>query len=108
MKPVILDDDAAFEDVLAKSKRFTLRGCEEEGTITIPKTLFNFMYNISGYCTDSTEKTLFNNRKAMLEALDLFYKILDEQLHFKMSDIEYAKSFDADTSVNSKETEIKK
>lgn len=75
-------DEPTFEESLKASKRFTFRGCEEEGFIAIPKTLFNFMLNVSAYCTDSeaNEEGFYNNKKAMFEALDLFYKALDERL----------------------------
>ena len=71
-----------FAENLKKSKRFTFRGCEENGAVAIPKTLFNFMLNISAYCTDevANEEGFFKNKGAMFEALDLIYQALDEQL----------------------------
>ena len=89
------EDEPTFEDSLAESKLFTLRGCEEKGEITIPKTLFNFIYNVSAYCTDSeaNDKKIFDNKEAMFEALDLIYKVLDEQLHSRISNIEWEKAF---------------
>ena len=70
--------ELSFQETIAKSKRFTLRGCEEEGNFRISKTLANFIYNISGYCTDPSEKTLYNEPKVMFEALDLIYKAFNE------------------------------
>ena len=72
------EDEPNFQETLAKSKRFTMRGCTEEGKFRISKNLANFIYNISGYCTDPSEKTLYNKPKAMFEALDLIYKAFDE------------------------------
>jgi hypothetical protein len=66
-----------LEHGLKKSKYWTIEGCEAEGTITIPKTFFNFMQNISGYCTDKTE-FYFNNPEAMFEALNLIWKGLND------------------------------
>lgn len=53
---------------------------EKYETVTIPKNLVRFLWNISGSCTDTSEKGLYKNRKAMFEALDIIYKALDEHL----------------------------
>lgn len=71
--------EQAVEEKLEEQIYFTLRGCRGTGTVEIPKTLFNFIYNISGTCTDSNEtEDYYKNPRAMFVALDLIYIVLDE------------------------------
>lgn len=53
---------------------------EKDESVVIPKNIARFLWNISGCCTDPSDKGLYNNRKAMFEALDIIYKALDEHL----------------------------
>ncbi len=72
-------DEPTFEESLKENIYFTTRGCEERGSIKIDKTLFNFIYNISGMCTDKGEtEDYFKNPRAMFVALDLIYKAFNE------------------------------
>lgn len=71
--------EQTFEEKLEENIYFTLRGCSGKGTVQIPKTIFNFIYNISGTCTDSNEtEDFYMNPRAMFVALDLIYVALDE------------------------------
>lgn len=59
---------------------------EKDESVVIPKNIARFLWNISGCCTDPSDKGLYNNRKAMFEALDIIYKALDE--HFEIHNCE--------------------
>jgi len=71
--------EKSFEEKLDENIYFTLRGCKENGTVKVPKTIFNFVRNIAGECTDShSGPDFYKNPRAMFVALDLIYSVLDE------------------------------
>jgi hypothetical protein len=73
------EDEPDFQQSLKDNLYFTIRGTEEKGSIRLDKTLFNFIYDIAGTCTDPNETPdYYNNPRAMFVALDLIYKALDE------------------------------
>lgn len=77
-------DEPDFQETVNKSEfwEFDPECKFEKGeTVTMPKNVVRFLWNISGCCTDPSDKGLYNNRKAMFEALDIIYKAIDESIH---------------------------
>jgi hypothetical protein len=77
------EDEADFQTTVNESEYWEFDpnlNFEKDETVTMPKNLVRFLWNISGCCTDSADKGLYNNRKAMFEALDIIYKALDEEM----------------------------
>ena len=77
------EDEPTMQETLDQSEYWVFDpdlNFEKDETVTIPKNLVRFLWNISGSCTDTSEKGLYKNRKAMFEALDIIYKALDEHL----------------------------
>ena len=69
----------SFKEKLDENIYFTLRGCRENGFVKVPRTIINFMSNISGTCTDPNEtEDFYKNPRAMFVALDLIYEALEE------------------------------
>ena len=74
------EDELDFQETLEKSEFWQIDDWEKDETVTIPKNIVRFIWNISGSCTDPSDKGMFKNRRAMFEALDLTYKALDEAM----------------------------
>ena len=74
-----MTEEETFEDALEDNIYFTLRGCEEKGKIKIRRTIFNFISNISGMCTDKCEsEDFFKNPRTMFVSLNLIYLALEK------------------------------
>ncbi len=74
-----MSKEETFEEALENNIYFTLRGCKEKGNIKIPRTMFNFISNISGMCTDKCEtEDFFKNPRTMYVALNLIYLAFDK------------------------------
>ncbi len=70
-----------FAEALEESPYWTLRGCNENGYVKVPKTLWNFIMNISGECTDYCNgPTYYRNPEVMFQALDIIYWITASDL----------------------------
>ncbi|MCJ7634108.1 hypothetical protein MUP77_17190 [Candidatus Bathyarchaeota archaeon] len=69
------NENCELKEALEYNMYFTLRGCEASGHRKIPETLFRFIGNIAGLCTDKYEsEDYYKNPRAMFVALDLIYK----------------------------------
>jgi hypothetical protein len=83
------EEELGFQETVDQSEYWEFDpNClfEKNETVTIPKNIARFLWNISGCCTDPSDKGLYNNRKAMFEALDIIYKALDEAIHDNQTD----------------------
>ena len=67
----------SFVEAHAESPFWTLRGCEMPGYAIVSETILTFIQNISGTVTDPNDK-FYNQPKAMFDALNLIYKILED------------------------------
>lgn len=80
------EDEPTMQETIDQSEYWAFDPAFEKNEIvTMPKNLVRFLWNISGCCTDPSDKRLYNNRKAMFEALDIIYKAIDEALNYQQS-----------------------